>query len=117
MKLYDSELKVLEVLWHEDNITAKRVAEILRDLQGWSKTTSYTVIKKCVDKGVIRRQEPNFVCHVMLSREQAQQKETTELINKMYGGMSDQLVASILGSKDLSKEEIDKLKRLVLSLE
>ena len=116
MKLFDSELKVLDVLWQNGATTAKRMAEILNEQVGWSKTTTYTVIKKCVDKGAINREEPGFVCRPLISRQQAQEMETTELINKMYGGMPDQLVASILGQKTFSAEEIERLKELIQKL-
>ena len=116
MKLYDSELKILEALWTHGDTTAKRVAELLREQVGWSKTTTYTVIKKCIDKGAVRRIEPGFVCRALISRQEAQATETAELINKMYGGMPDQLVASILWRKDLTKEEIDRLKEIINSL-
>ena len=113
MKLFDSELKVMEILWQEGNTTAKKMAEILLKQTKWSKTTTYTVIKKCIDKGAVGRQEPNFVCFPLITREQAQEEHTTELINKMYGGAADRLVTSILGRKNLSAEEIKRLKQLV----
>ncbi|MCL1906112.1 MAG: BlaI/MecI/CopY family transcriptional regulator [Clostridiales bacterium] len=113
MKIFESELRILDTLWQEGDTTAKRLAEILKEQVQWSKTTTYTVIKKCIDKGVVSREEPNFVCHAVITREQAQKMETNELINKMYGGMPDQLVASILWNKDLSAEEIERLKKLI----
>ena len=116
MKLFDSELKIMDILWQQGDTTAKVIAEILAEQTGWSKTTTYTVIKKCIDKGAVSRHEPYFVCHAMVSREQAQETETTELINKMYGGMPDQLVAAILGRKKLSSKEIQKLKNLIKKL-
>ena len=114
MKLYDSELRIMEILWERGDTTAKRLAELLREQIVWSKTTTYTVIKKCYDKGAISRHEPNFVCHALITKEQAQEMETTELINKMYGGRSDMLVASILGSNTLTADEIKKLKELII---
>ena len=113
MKLFDSELRIMNILWEEGDTTAKRVAEILGEQIGWSKTTTYTVIKKCIDKGAIRREEPNFLCHALVTQQEAQERETDELINKMYGGMPDKLVASILWRKNLSPEEIEKLKELI----
>lgn len=117
IKLFDSELKIMDVLWKNGDITAKRIAEILKDQVGWNKTTTYTLIKRCIDKGAIERIEPKFVCHPLVTIEQARELETTELINKMYDGAADQLVASILGRKKLSPEEIKRLKQLVNSLE
>ncbi|WP_127587040.1 BlaI/MecI/CopY family transcriptional regulator [Paenibacillus koleovorans] len=117
IKLFDSELKIMDVLWKNGDTTAKRIAEILKEQVGWNKTTTYTLIKRCIDKGAIERVEPNFVCRSLVTIEQARELETTELINKIYDGAADQLVASILGRKNLSPEEIEKLKRLVNSLE
>ena len=116
VKLFDSELKVLDILWQEGSATAKRIAELLHKQVGWSKTTTYTVIKKCIDKGAIRRQDPHFVCYPLISRQEAQETETTALINKMYNGAADQLVTFILGRKSLNAEEIKRLKQLVDNL-
>ena len=116
IKLFDSELKIMDVLWKNGDTTAKRIAEILKEHVGWNKTTTYTLIKRCIDKGAIERIEPNFLCHPLVTIEQARELQTTELINKMYDGAADQLVASILGRKDLSPEEIQRLKQLISSL-
>lgn len=117
IKLFDSELKIMDVLWKRGDTTAKQLAEALKEQVGWSKTTTYTLIKRCIDKGAIERIEPNFVCRPLITIEQARELETTELINKMYDGAADQLVASILGRKNLSPEEIERLKQLVSNLE
>jgi predicted transcriptional regulator len=117
VRLFDSELKVMEILWREGETTAKRIAEILGKKIGWSKTTTYTVIKKCLEKGAIERIEPHWVCRPLLTIKEARECETAQLINKMYGGAADQLVASILSGELLSKEEIERLKQAVRELE
>ena len=58
IKLFDSELKVMDILWKEGDTSAKDTAEILNRQVGWSKTTTYTVIKKCINKGATGRSEP-----------------------------------------------------------
>ncbi len=113
MKLFDSELKVLEVLWAQGATTAKRLAEILAEQAEWSKTTTYTVIKKCIDKGAISREEPAFLCRALVSREQMQETEADMLVEKMFGGMPDRLVATLLGRKKLTPEETQRLKDLI----
>lgn len=117
VKLYDSELKVMEILWERGDSSAKDIAAALAERADWSKTTTYTVIKKCIDKGAVSRSEKGFVCHAEISRSQAQEYETSELIDKMYGGAADRLVASLLDSKRLTKDEIRELKKLVEELE
>jgi BlaI family penicillinase repressor len=113
IKLYDSELKIMDVLWNEGDATAKHIAETLGRQVGWGKTTTYTVIKKCIDKGAVARSEPGFVCHALITRAQVQETETAELIDRMYGGAADQLIASILGRRNLSAKEIERLKQLI----
>ena len=116
IKLYDSELKIMDVLWKEGDTTAKRISDILKDLVGWNMNTTYTLIKRCIAKGAIRRVEPNFMCHALIAKEQVQEQETTELINKVFDGSADLLFASLLSRKSLSDEEIGKLRQIVGNL-
>jgi predicted transcriptional regulator len=113
MKLFDSELKIMEILWEQGDIAAIKIVEILKNKIGWKMSTTYTVIKKCIDKGAIRRIEPNFICRALITKEQAREYETTELINKMYNGSADSLLVSIIGKKKLTPEEIAQLKKLL----
>ena len=113
IKLYDSELNIMEYLWRVQEASAKEIAAEMAAQVGWSKTTTYTVLKKCVDKGAVERREPGFQCKPLISREQVQEYETRELINKMYQGSADLLVASLIGQQKLSGEEIARLKALV----
>lgn len=117
LKLFDSELKVMDVLWKEGDITAKRVAEILTQDLGWNKNTTYTLIKRCIKKGAIERMEPNFICHALVPKEEVQEQETNELINKVFDGSVNKLFASLVGRKNLSVEQIEKLKQIVGDLE
>ena len=121
VKLYDSELKIMEYLWQceavSQKVSAKDIAAEMARTVGWSKTTTYTVLKKCVEKGAVARHEPGFVCTPLVSMEQVQEYETRELINKMYQGSADLLVASLIGQQKLSGDEITRLKALVSQLE
>jgi len=117
VKLFDSELKVMDVLWREGNQTAKRISDILKEEIGWNMNTTYTVIKKCIAKGAIQRTEPNFLCHALITKEDAQEAETEELIGKLYDGSVDKLFAALLGRKKLTAEQIANLKKIVEDLE
>lgn len=117
VKLFDSELKVMSVLWKEGDTTAKQISEILKAEVGWNMNTTYTVIKKCIAKGAIRRSEPNFLCHALITRQKAQAAETDELIGKLFDGSADQLFASLLGRKKLSAAQIAQLRQIVGDLD
>ena len=113
IKLFDSELKVMGVIWKEGDIPAKRVADVLNNELGWNKNTTYTLIKRCMKKGAIERSEPGFICHALIPKEEVQEAETNELIDKIYDGSADKLFAALLGRKKLSAEQIEKLKQIV----
>ena len=117
MKLFDSELKVMDVLWKEGDMTAKRLSDILNAEIGWNMNTTYTVIKKCITKGAIERSEPNFLCHALIPKETVQEAETDELIGKLFDGSADKLFAALLGRKKLTAEQIEKLKQIVGDLD
>jgi BlaI family penicillinase repressor len=113
IKLYDSELKIMDVLWREGDTTAKRISDILREQVGWNINTTYTLIKRCIAKGAVERREPNFVCHALIAKERVQEQETTELINKVFDGSADLLFASLLNRKNLTVREVERLKQIV----
>ena len=117
MKLFDSELKVMKLLWKHGELTAKRIAELLAEEVGWNVNTSYTVIKKCIAKGAIERSEPNFLCRAIVTERETQDSAAAELIDKLYDGAADKLVAGLIDSKRLTPDEIERLKRLVEELE
>ena len=117
IKLFDSELKVMNILWKEGDRTAKQISDLLKAEIGWNMNTTYTVIKKCIAKGAIERREPNFLCHALIPKEAVQEAETDELIGKLFDGSADKLFAALLGRKKLSAEQIARLKQIVSELD
>ncbi len=110
MKLFDSELKVMDVLWRQGDTTAKEISNILAGTVGWNMNTTYTVIKKCVAKGAIERSEPNFLCRALITKDEVRRAEAGELVDKLFDGEPELLFASLLGSKRLSREQIARLR-------
>ena len=117
VKLFDSEPKIMGVLWREGDCTAKHISDVMKGETGWNINTTYTLIKRCIKKGAIERSEPNFMCHALIPKEEVQAAETDELIDKIYDGSADQLFAALLGRKKLSAEQLERLKQLVDELE
>ena len=113
IKLFDSELKVMELLWEAGPLTAGRLAALLKEQIGWNRNTTYTVVKKLLEKGAVRRADPNFVCSALISREQVQRQEADALINKLFNGSAEVFLAAFLSGKTLTKEEIARLTDLV----
>ena len=113
MKLFDSELKVMEVLWEQGVKPARDIVDVLTERIGWNKNTTYTVIKKCIEKGAIEREEPNFLCKPLVTRDEVAQSETEQLIDKMFGGSSELFFSSFLKNQGISEADAARLTQMI----
>lgn len=111
--LFNSELKVMEILWANSPISAKQISLIAAETIGWNKNTTYTVIKKLVEKGFIRRAEPDFICTPLVSRSQIQKSEASSLVKKIFGGSRQALFSALLEDEPLTAEELSALRELI----
>ncbi len=111
--LFDSEWKLMEILWESGPTSAKEASRLAADRIGWNKNTTYTVLKKLVDKGYLDRSEPGFVCTARIGREDARTEETSHLIDRLFDGSKKAFFSHFLDRKDLTPEEIDALRTLL----
>ena len=112
-KLFDSEAKVMEILWERGPLSAKEISLVAAESIGWNKNTTYTIIKKLEAKGFTRRDEPGFMCTPLVSQEEIQKKEASTLLNKVFGGSRKALFSALLEDEKLSDKEIQELKDLI----
>ena len=112
-KLFDSEAKVMEIIWAKSTISEKDISLIAAETIGWNKNTTYTVIKKLEAKGFIQRDDPGFICTPLVSQSQMQKIEAASLVNKVFGGSRKALFSALLEDEPLSKEEINELRKLI----
>lgn len=103
----------MDVLWREGDLPAKAIAKTLAEETGWNVNTTYTLIKRCIGKQAIERSEPGFMCHALVSKEQVQETETQELIDRVFDGSADKLFASLLGGRRVSRAQIERLRALI----
>ena len=113
MKLFDSEIKLMEIIWANEPVSAKEVSKIAEAKIGWNKNTTYTVIKKVIDKGYVKREEPGFVCTALIKKEEAQKSEAKGLLDKLFHGSKKALFSALLEDEKLSDAEIDELRELI----
>ena len=116
LRLAEGEYRFARIVWENEPLPSGRLVELSLKELGWKKSTTYTVLKKCADKGLIQRRDPGFLCQALVSRADAQRRETRGLIDRMYGGRADRLVASLLEGRALDKAEIARLRQLVEDL-
>ena len=113
MKLFDSELKLMELIWAEDGCTAKALSLRAAEKIGWNKNTTYTVLKKLVEKGAVERVEPSFQCRARISRDSVAKEETAGLIDRLFGGSKKAFFAAFLQQEPLSDTELDELRSMI----
>ena len=113
IKLFDSELKIMNIVWENEPVTAKEVSLIAKKSIGWNKNTTYTVIKKLIEKDIILRNEPNFICTSLIKKEDIRRSETRILIDKLYDGSKKAFFASFIKEHELSEKEIEELKEMI----
>ncbi len=113
IKLFDSEVKVMEMIWQHEPISAKELSLMAERDIGWNKNTTYTVIKKIESKGYIRRSEPGFICTSLISKDEVRKNETRSLIDKLFAGSKKAFFSSLLEDEELTEEEIAELRAML----
>ena len=112
-KIYDSELKILQLLWNEGNMPARDLANRLKKSTNWKKTTTYTIINRCINKGLIERLGNDFICHAVLTKEEAQKQEFKILVTRMFDGSSNSLATSLSSKSKMTTSQIEKLCHMI----
>lgn len=113
VKLFDGELHVMNVLWQEGDKTAAQISEILRKKIGWNVNTTYTMIKRCIAKDAVERTEPHFMCHALITQEEARAGGVNELVDRLFDGSTELLFATLLNWKTLNPDEVKRLRKLI----
>ncbi len=112
-KLFDSELKVMELIWQNEPISAKELSVLAEKEYSWNKNTTYTVIKKIEAKGYIKREDPGFICTSIVSKGEVCKSEAKGLIDKLFGGSRKALFSALIEDEQLTAEEIEALRSMI----
>ena len=112
-RLFDSELKVMELVWEHQPVSAKQVSVLAAQALGWNKNTTYTVLTKLEGKGFICREDPGFICTAVYSRDQVQRSEVQALVQKLFGGSRQALFSALLQQQALSEDEVHALQDMI----
>ncbi|CUH92709.1 BlaI/MecI/CopY family transcriptional regulator [Herbinix luporum] len=113
IRLHEGELNVMELLWANKVLAARDISKIIKEYIGWEKNTTYTVIKRLIDKGAIKREDPGFLCRAAISKRTVQNIETKALLDKLYNGSLSTFLADYLKNQDLNRAEILELERIL----
>lgn len=110
-KIFESEYRFCLILWEAEPIRSTELAKLCKERLGWSKTTTYTVIKRLSERGVVKNE--NTVVSSLLSKEDAQLAELEELVEKRFEGSLPAFVAAFTRQKALSPADIDAVQAMI----
>lgn len=112
LRLHEGELNIMELLWSNKELAAKDISKIIKEYIGWEKNTTYTVIKRLIDKGAIQRTDPGFICSALVSQRSVREIETKRLLNQFYNGSLQTFISEYLKNQRLSAGDIAELQKL-----
>lgn len=110
-KIFESEYRFCLILWEQEPVKSTELARLCKERLGWSKTTTYTVIKRLSDRGVLKNE--NTVVTALISKEEAQLSELDELMEKKFEGSLPAFIAAFARRQSLSEKDIQELERII----
>ena len=109
--LTDSEYRFLQVVWEAEPVGSGQLVELCREKLGWKKSTTYTVLKKLCEKGVLRNGS-STVCSAV-PREAVDHRTAEDFVDKTFGGSLPGFLTAFMGGRRLTEREAEDLKRLI----
>ena len=113
IRLHEGELNVMELLWSNKELAAKDISKIIKEYIGWEKNTTYTVIKRLIDKGAIERNDPGFICKAKIDKRTVQKIETEALLSKLFNSSLNTFFIYYLRNYKMDSAEIFELERII----
>lgn len=110
-KIFESEYRFCLILWENEPVSSRELSELCKEKLGWSKTTTYTVIKRLSDRGVLKNE--NTVVTSLVSKDEAQVSEIDELMEKKFEGSIPAFIAAFARSRKLSDKEIAEIRQII----
>ena len=114
-KIFDSELRFCEILWEHQPVRSSELAHLCTEKLGWKKSTTYTVIKRLTERGVV--QTDDAVVTALVSRDQVQRAESRAFVERNFSGSLPGFLNAFVGGRGLSAAEADELRRMIADLE
>ena len=113
LKLYDAEYRLAGIVWDNEPIHSRELAEKCAARLGWKRSTTYTMLKKLCEKGVLCNDDAQV--SALIKREQIQRTESRAVVERRFGGSLPGFVAAFLSERTLSEEEAEELRLLIES--
>ena len=110
-KIFESEYRFCMILWENEPINSTELVKMAKEQLGWSKATTYTVIRRLSERGVLKNE--NTIVSSLVSKEEAQLSEMNELMEKRFGNSLPAFLAAFTKQQNLSEKQIDEIMKII----
>ena len=114
-KIFESEYRFCLLLWEHEPVNSTKLVTLCKEHLGWSKATTYTVIRRLSERGVI--QNENTIVSSLISKEEAQSSRLEEMVEETFEGSIPAFIAAFSKTKKLTRQEVHQLQALIDSFE
>ncbi|HZK56759.1 MAG TPA: BlaI/MecI/CopY family transcriptional regulator [Clostridia bacterium] len=110
-KLFDAEYKFSSIVWDSEPINSTELVRLCADKLGWKKSTTYTVLRKLCDRGILQNQDA--VVTSLIKREDVQKYESNVVVEKSFGGSLPKFLTAFLDERKITEQEAEQLKQII----
>lgn len=110
-KIHESEYRFCLILWEHEPVTAVELVKLCQEQLGWKRTTTYTVIKRLGERGILKNENGQITS--LISKEEAQACEIDELVEKKFEGSVPAFIAAFTKRTKISEKELDEVQRMI----
>ena len=110
-KVYESEYRFCLILWENEPVKSSQLVELCKERLGWKPTTTYTVIKRLAERGILKNEKT--VVTSLVSKDEVQAAEINEMVERTFEGSLPAFVAAFTKHQKISQEQIDDLQQMI----
>ena len=110
-KVFESEYRFCLILWENEPIKSSELVSLCKEKLGWKPTTTYTVIKRLSERGVVKNE--NTVVSSLVSKDEIQEAEIDEMVEKTFEGSVPAFLAAFTKKRNLTEKEIAEIRKMI----
>ena len=110
-KIHEGEYRFCLIMWEHEPVSSLELVRLCQEKLGWKRTTTYTVIKRLGDRGVLKLE--NGVVTALISKEEAESAEIDTFVESKFGGSLPAFVGAFTKRKDVSEKDLDEMQRMI----
>ena len=110
-KIFESEYRFMQILWESEPVNSTQLVALCKEKLDWSKATTYTVIRRLSERGVVINE--NTMVRSLVTKEEVQDTELGELVEKTFEGSIPQFLAAFTRKAKLKKEDVEALQKMI----